>query len=443
MVQQRVIALSGIVSFASIITAFLLDLEAAPIAGTKLQGAALDNLILLLLITIPFAVGFSFGFSKSRFFSFTVLIAAFVHFLPAAFSELAPRFSAADSPPVRLIGTWLFWAIVGAIIGFRSVRYVQAYWIAAYFFTICISLIGVCTSSLVFDGLLPLVFHHGGIDPHDSLIVNGLYLAQALVVLMILGPKALLAGVVGSLRRLVYIFSTFGLLSLVAQQVFQDHLFGLLWWIPHSQPPAAFQWFATLIAAILVAMTLHGVSRDMALGIQGLGAVVDKELVGAASALGESSGLVTLLEGNPPREALDLTPFQYHLPVGWSEKYKVHEPARFRLLAAPTSDDDAVLLLNVFQHTEPTVTDEEALKQSTFRKLVTLNATFEAGTIGARHGVMSHECPFQIVGHSCFVIRFVIHSNQFVTILAASSAASLQRYLADMRAFVDDLEFSP
>lgn len=384
---------------------------------------------LLMVVSMPFMVGYAAGFSGSRFLSFCIVISGVFYFEPDALKRLKPLFPPTNDTSIRLVATWALWAIVGLVLGFSCRRFLRAFGVAGFYFTYDSALIGVCLSALLFDGLIPLIFRRTTADTSSILIVNSFFVFAAVYQLIEINRRAATVAMTAGFRQILVIFTVFGLLSFVASQVAQEALYRVLWQIPRIPAPAAYQWFVSVIAAGFFAFSFRRIGKT--------GHVAMPERQGLQTLLSRSGAAATTT-----LDPLELVPFTYDFPSGWIESERKAEPTMWSVEARPTDGEEATLVVQVFQHYEPIVTEEERMRQSTFAKLISMQAKIGEDRMSTRHGMLAHECAFQHGPSFGYVVRFVRSANQYVVMLLTDTEEARARRLPEMEAFIASFRFS-
>lgn len=384
---------------------------------------------LLLLVSMPFMLGYAAGFSASRFLSLCIAISGVIYFELDALKRLKPLFPTTNDTSIRLVSTWTLWAVARIVLGFSCRRFLRAFGAAGFYLTYDSALIGVCLSSLLFDGLIPLIVGRTTTDTSSMLIVNSCFVVAALYQLLAINARAAGVALAGGLRQILMIFTVFGVLTFVVSQFAQEALYRLLWQIPRVPAPAAYQWFVSVIAAGFFAFSFRRIGQSGHIAMpdrQGLQALLSRSGVPATAAL----------------DPLDLVPFTYDIPSGWTEVERRLEPTYLAVEACPADGDEATLLLEVYQHYEPTVTEAERLRQSTFAKLLSMKAKIGADRMSTQHGMLAHECAFLFPGSCGYVVRYVRSANQYVVMLLTATDAARQQRLMQLEAFIASFRFS-
>lgn len=130
-----------------------------------------------------------------------------------------------------------------------------------------------------------------------------------------------------------------------------------------------------------------------------------------------------------------LAPFSYTPPDGWS--MRVSQTAdQYQVLFRPPEESGVRNLLKrrsrldlmVFRYPEPTVPDEATLRQGTEFNLDQLGASVTRELIGQRCGAISHECFYRRGTNLGYLVRFIVHCNEYVVHWMTMDGDTMQRH---------------
>lgn len=402
-----------------------------------------QDVLFFKLIANPFLVGLSIVlpfFLRDRFASRFSFPASVIIAIMSA-KEFIPLLSQySEGSRSWLFATPLIWVFTGTASTILMMSYLRIVGFAGYFFTLGVRIAGICTGAIVTQGIIfPIILKHNSPASQIALIEYGKILIFAAFLLVFFGWRLSLLGVIAAFKKAFpFIFSLSATLELFAGKLYGKFLSDLSWQVPGMDSPESYRMFFTLIFGII-----SGLPRLNPLAKLSKSANID-EKTGALRALIRTGVLKP--DPLPLRRAWSA----YKKPERWTvfREKPDGDPYMLQLRPPGTAIWNRITMSRldvlVYQYTQETLSDAEKFTEMTHANLMARDATIVEDRISKRHGVMSHECLFtQDFGWSAYgyVVRFIIHGNEFVIHWLSSSSRTFRQYRRDVDEFIDSFRF--
>jgi len=247
----------------------------------------------------------------------------------------------------------------------RSVRW------TGYLFTIGLNLIAIALGEIVSEIAVLALTQIGKAVEIGNIVSNIGSIASNYVVFLVIGVFLLMMGksiailrwgrqlTMRPLRRLLSIFTVFGILSFAIEQFYSTFLTHIFWWAPHVEPPFSYLLFATFVLGLIAAFPSYEPSEEtLSEPIK-----IDEE-TGILIAFAREEGL------GAAEEPLKLAHFTYQPPKGWTEESRSRTSTEYLLSFRPPggwqSHKLSSLNLMVYQYGEERAFDEVKFKRATY-----------------------------------------------------------------------------
>lgn len=237
-------------------------------------------------------------------------------------------------------------------------------------------------------------------------------------------------------KKLLIIFSFFGLVELIVEQFWDEFISSVLWWIPQVNAPDYYQAFFTIGLAFMLSLPFSGsLSRH--------NKQVTLDTVSVLNVLSWEEGVYVHIP------LVSKIPFRYNIPKDWIVVQDKQLPDKFSVrIRCPSWSrwNSSSIDLLVLQCTLETLPDSEFLKRNSHENLLATHAIIiKEDKINTLHGVPSYGCFYKenmsLFDNYGYVVNFIISNNQFVIRWLSSDAVIFHRYLPDVYEFINSFQF--
>ncbi len=402
--------------------------------------------VFLCLVVIPFTLMYLTGLSHRADIRAAIAVLALAIVILSMRSLLLLFPVATDTIP-RLIATAVIWMGMGYYAGIVCRSYLRSVRWTGYLFTIGLNLIAIALGAIVSEIAVLALTQIGKAVEISNIVSNINSIVSNYVVFLVIGVFLLMVGksiailrwgrqlTMRPLRRLLSIFTVFGILSFAIEQLYSTFLYHIFWWAPHVEPPFSYLLFATFALGLIAAFPSYEPSE---------------ETLSEPIKIDEETGILIALDREEclgtAEEPLKLAHFTYHPPKGWTEESRSRTSTEYLLSFRPPSGwlsrKLSFLKLMVYQYGEERAFDEVQFKRNTYMNLKGQDATIVEEKMGRRHGVVSHECKFKWGSMNYgYLVRFITRGNEFVIIWTSISGETYRRYLPDVEQFIESFQF--
>jgi hypothetical protein len=386
------------------------------------------DLFFINLVFAPFILGNCAGASSRRLL--TVLTMTIGITLVVIGPWLLLQTSELKDHRFILSGMAALWMFLGVIYGFKQRSYVNIVGIRGYVFTVYPCLMAVCLSSIVVQGLLLLL----GTEWAEAGGTIGTYVLYISILLIMMPFAAWVSRAPPNIfkaaakKKILYIFTIFGLLELLAGVLLKEFTNSLLWWIPSIDPPLAYNIFFSFVVGIFSSIPFY--KSDTQIQLQypysGVDVAIRREE----------------LTDNMPLETLFLP--DYQIPDGWKVVQDKRFTTQYNLLMKPPvswfKKAGSSLNFVVFQYNLDEL-DVERLKRNAQVNLLAQNSEIKEETFGTRHDVTSYECFFKQHSGYGYIVTFIKQKNEYLVHWFSVFPEVFNYYLPEVEKFIESLQF--